>query len=63
MFCFEFCNFGLVACGIVSYSVRDNNVSVAPVPTKHLTCIPFTLTLMYKPGSSNDDPTPVDPFG
>lgn len=61
--CFEFCNVALVVCCIVSYSVSDYNVSVAPVSITNLACILFTLTLIYKPASSNDDPTPIDPFG
>lgn len=63
MCCFEFCNVALVACCIVSYSVRYYNVSVAPVSITNLACILFTLTLIYKPDSSNDDPTQIDPFG
>lgn len=63
MFCFEFGNIGLVSYGIVSYSVCVNNVSIALVSTKTLASIPCTLTLMYKPAFTSDDPTPIDPFG
>lgn len=62
-FCLEFCSLGLVPCGIVSNNVFDLNVSVAPVSTKSLACIPCILIVMYKLDSSNDDPMPIDPLG